>query len=679
MSKTSLKTVIAKLMALREQLNEHNYHYYVMDDPQISDSEYDQLFRQLKTLEAEHPDLITEDSPTQRVGAKPLEAFVSVAHEMPMLSLDNAFEDDELKQFHRRLLDRLKKPDLDIEYMCEPKLDGIAISLLYENGLLVRAATRGDGTTGEDITANIRTLASVPLRLRGQGYPDRLEVRGEVYMTKTGFQKLNKKAESEGEKTFVNTRNAAAGSLRQLDSKITATRPLELTVYSLGVHSSPVAETQHLVLLQLADWGFKVNKEIKVAKTINDCIDYYQQLVKRRQQLPYDIDGIVYKVNDLRLQEQLGFISRAPRWAIARKFPAEEVSTKLIAVEYQVGRTGAVTPVARLHPVFVGGVTVSNATIHNKDEIQRLGIRIGDQVIIRRAGDVIPQVVGVALAERPASTEPVEFPEHCPVCQSALENGIGEAVLRCTGGLVCDAQRKQSIKHYASRKAMDIEGLGDKLVDQLVDLKLISRLSDLYRLEVEVLAGLERMGKKSAENLIAALRKSSQTKLEKFIYALGIREVGETTARNLANHFGDLDALMQADFDNLQSVDDIGPKVAYQVVKFFSNAANREEIKQLLSTGVQWPDIEPKGNTDSLPYAGQSWVLTGSLSNYSRPEVESMLEKLGISVKKSVSKNVDIVVAGEAAGSKLTKANDLGIEVWGEDQLLDLLTEYNLR
>ncbi|HEY7885056.1 MAG TPA: NAD-dependent DNA ligase LigA, partial [Cellvibrionaceae bacterium] len=560
--------------ALRTEINQHNYRYYTLDEPAIPDAEYDRLLRELAAYEAQYPTLITPDSPTQRVGAIPLAAFASVKHDMPMLSLDNAFSDQELLAFDQRLKDRLKSTD-ELCYACEPKLDGVAVSLVYEAGQLVRAATRGDGNTGEDITQNIRTLKSVPLKLHGTGFPQRLEVRGEVYMPKAGFEALNKKAADSGEKIFVNPRNAAAGSLRQLDSRITATRPLELCAYSVGVVEGgelPAAHTD--ILKQLQVWGFLINRQMQQVEGIAACIEYQQQLGEKRSSLPYDIDGVVFKVNSLALQQTLGFVSRAPRWAIAFKFPAQEEITQLTGVDFQVGRTGTITPVARLAPVFVGGVTVSNATLHNRDEIARLNVHINDTVIVRRAGDVIPQIVGVVMERRPENAQPITFPERCPACNSAATQVPGEAAVRCEGGLICPAQRKEALVHYASRKAMDIDGLGEKLVEQLVDKAMVSTLADIYQLTLEDFTQLERMGEKSAHNLLSALDAAKTTTLARFIYALGIREVGEATARNLADHFKRLDKLISANNDDLQSVSDVGPVVAHFIEEFFSNPDN---------------------------------------------------------------------------------------------------------
>lgn len=659
---------------LRAEINQHNYRYYVLDEPSVPDAEYDRLLRRLQVLEAENPQLISPDSPTQRVGDRPLSGFEEVAHEVPMLSLDNAFSADEMHDFERRIKDRLKS-DQVIEFACEPKLDGIAVSLLYANGVLIRGATRGDGQTGENITQNLRTVPSIPLKLMGSGWPQRLEVRGEVYMPKAGFDALNQQAQKKGGKTFVNPRNAAAGSLRQLDSKITANRPLEMCCYSVGlVEGGELPSTHSDVLQLLHEWGFRINDQMAVVQGIESCIEYYQNLQLLRDSLHYEIDGIVFKVNDLDLQHKLGFVSRAPRWAIAYKFPAQEEMTRLLDVEFQVGRTGAVTPVARLEPVFVGGVTVSNATLHNGDEIARLGVRCGDTVIVRRAGDVIPQVVQVVLDKRPENTRPIQFPKRCPVCDSEVFRSEDEAVARCTGGLYCAAQRKEAIKHFASRKALDIEGLGDKLVEMLVDQQLIDSIADLFHLEHVAVSGLERMGDKSAQNLLDALEKSKHTTLARFIYALGIREVGEATALNLANHFAELDALMAASEAQLLEVEDVGPIVANHIVHFFQQRHNQEIISALLAEGVQWPAIEKK-SVQEMPLAGQTWVLTGALENLTRDQAKARLVALGAKVSGSVSAKTHCVVAGASAGSKLTKAQTLGINVLDETELLDLLAQ----
>lgn len=674
----SNESVATEIAQLRAEIQHHNYQYYALDDPQIPDAEYDRLLRRLQELEDAHPEFIIPESPTRRVGAAPLSEFATVEHEQPMLSLDNAFSDEELLAFNRRIQERLKT-GADIEYACELKLDGIAVSLLYRDGLLVRGATRGDGSRGEDITHNVRTVKSIPLRLMGQGYPAVMEVRGEIYMPKAGFDALNEKARAAGEKLFVNPRNAAAGSLRQLDSRLTAKRPLEMCVYSLGLVAGGELPEKHSDSLHaLRTWGFLTSREMTVAANIQECIQYYRRMQDKRAALAYDIDGIVFKVNDRKLQEQLGFISRAPRWAVAYKFPAQEELTILQDVEFQVGRTGAVTPVARLQPVFVGGVTVSNATLHNRDEIQRLGIKIGDTVIVRRAGDVIPQIVAVVENRRPDNVRDIIFPTQCPVCGSPVETVPGEAVARCDGGLVCPAQRKEAIKHFASRKAMDIDGLGDKLVEQLVDQGFVHAVADLYQLTREQLAGLERMGEKSADNLLQAMENSKRTTLAKFIYALGIREVGEATARNLALYFGNYAALARADEETLQQVPDIGPVVAHFVAEFFQQAHNRDAIAALNAAGVSWQDNEQPPNRSDLPLNGFTYVLTGTLENLSREDAKAHLLTLGAKVAGSVSAKTDYVVAGPGAGSKLQKAEALGLAVMDEDALLELLKNHGI-
>ena len=675
MSSLSLfPNVSAELEQLRSEIDRHNYLYHSLNNPEIPDSDFDRLMQRLKKIEADYPDLITTESPTQRVGSTPLRAFVTVVHEMPMLSLDNAFSDEDLIAFNKRVQDRLKSKD-DIEFACELKLDGIAVSLMYRDGILVRGATRGDGTNGEDITQNVRTIFSIPLRLLGKGFPQVLEVRGEIYMPKVGFEKFNEKALAAGEKLFINPRNAAAGSLRQLDSRLTAARPLEMCAYSVGLVEGGELPSLHTDALKaLQSWGFLINREMDVAKNIDECIAYYRRIQEKRSALAYDIDGIVFKVNSRELQETLGFISRAPRWAIAYKFPAQEETTLLQDVEFQVGRTGAVTPVARLQPVFVGGVTVSNATLHNRDEINRLGIKIGDTVVVRRAGDVIPQIVAVIESKRPADARDIIFPTHCPVCGSPVETVPGEAVARCDGGLICAAQRKEAIKHYVSRKAMNVEGLGDKLVEQLVDLNMINTIADIYSLSREQLTNLERMGEKSADNILAALEASKKTTLAKFIYALGIREVGESTARNLAKHFGTFEAFAAADELNLQQVTDVGPVVAHFAFEFFQQENNRHAIEQLKAAGIQWPD-EVATATDA-PLLGLTYVLTGSLEVFSRDDAKAHLLALGAKVSGSVSAKTDYVVAGPGAGSKLLKAEELGIKVLTEEDLLALLKQH---
>lgn len=672
------QTIKQQIDQLREQLREHNYLYYVLDEPSIPDVEYDRLFQQLKQLETAHPELISSDSPTQRVGAQPLAAFQQVQHRIPMLSLDNVFNEEELIAFDRRIRERLNVEG-EIQYVCEPKLDGLAVSLLYENGVLVQAATRGDGQTGEDITMNIRTIESIPLRLRGDDYPQILEVRGEVFMPKAGFNRLNEKAIERGEKTFANPRNAAAGSLRQLDSSITRQRPLDMYCYSVGyVEGGDLADTHHGNLMRLKGWGMRVNPEIEVASGANELQSYHDRILAKRNALEYEIDGIVYKVNDLKLQRELGFVSRAPRWATAHKFPAQEELTTLLGVEFQVGRTGAITPVARLQPVFVGGVTVSNATLHNMDEVARMDVRIGDTVIVHRAGDVIPKVVKVVLERRPNDAKPVLMPSVCPVCGSDITKAEGEAVARCSGGLFCQAQVKEAIKHFASRKAMDVDGLGDKLVEQMVDQGLIAHVSDLYSLKAEQLAAMERMGDKSAHNLITALENSKSTTLPRFLFALGIREVGEATALNLANYFGNLAALKQADADTLQQVPDVGPIVANHIAAFFQQDHNLEIIDALLAAGVHWQEQQAV-DRDSLPLAGQTYVLTGTLTQMTRDEAKQYLLDLGAKVSGSVSKKSDAVVAGEKAGSKLSKAESLGVPVLDETAFIQLLQEHGIQ
>ncbi|MFK4754377.1 NAD-dependent DNA ligase LigA [Oceanobacter antarcticus] len=669
-----------RIEQLRQQINDHNHRYYVLDEAAIPDAEYDRLMRELQTLEAQYPQWITADSPTQRVGAEPLAAFDQVQHELPMLSLDNAMNAEEFAAFYQRIRDRLKTT-AEIELICEPKLDGLAVSLLYEQGKLVRAATRGDGQTGEDITRNVRTINNVPLRLQGDAWPRRIEVRGEVYMPKAGFEAYNAKARAADEKVFANPRNAAAGSLRQLDARITAKRPLEFCAYSIGIVSDEfgLATTHRGILDQIQGWGIRINPETRTANGLEQALDCYRLLGEKRHQLGYEIDGSVFKVNALALQQQLGFVARAPRWAIAYKFPAVEQMTRLLGVDFQVGRTGAVTPVARLEPVHVAGVTVSNATLHNMDEVARLGVRIGDTVIVRRAGDVIPQVVSVVLEQRPEHTDAILIPDSCPVCDSLIEKVEGEAVARCTGGLVCAAQRKEAIKHFASRKALDVEGLGDKLIEQLVAADLIDSVDDLFHLTLEQLSGLERMGEKSATNVLAALDKAKQTTLGRFLYALGIREVGVVTAQSLADHFGFLQRIMDASIEQLLDVADVGSVVASHVVNFFAEAHNRTVIEQLKNAGVVWPEGEPaRAAAEDLPLAGQTAVITGTLTALSRDEAKAHLQTLGAKVTGSVSAKTDFLVAGEKAGSKLAKATQLGVSVWDETRLLAVLEEHGI-
>ncbi|MFW3895511.1 NAD-dependent DNA ligase LigA [Pseudomonas bharatica] len=774
-----------RILELRAELDQHNYRYYVLDEPSIPDAEYDRLFRELQALEAEHPELVTEDSPTRRVGGAALSAFTQVRHEIPMLSLGNAFEETDLREFDRRVVEGLDLPAGDlfgggapVDYSCEPKLDGLAVSLLYRNGQLVQGATRGDGTTGEDISVNVRTIRNVPLKLHGEGWPEVLEVRGEVFMSKAGFEKLNASQAEIGGKTFANPRNAAAGSLRQLDSKITASRPLEFCCYGIGQVSAPVGDTHIGILEQLKAWGMPISRELKHAAGIEECLAYYHDIGARRNDLPYEIDGVVFKVNSLASQRELGFRAREPRWAIAHKFPAMEELTEVLDVEFQVGRTGAVTPVARLKPVKVAGVTVANATLHNMDEVARLGVMIGDTVIIRRAGDVIPQVMQVVLERRdPNIVRPVQIPTECPVCGSQVERTqlvkrskgketVSEgAVYRCVGRLACAAQLKQAIIHYVSRRAMDIDGLGEKSVEQLVDEGLIASPADLYRLTYEQVVELEGFAEVSSNKLLAAIEASKRPSLARFVYALGIPDVGEETAKVLARSLGSLQRVMKALPQVLTYLPDIGLEVAYEIHNFFEDEHNRNVIQQLLDCGMQLQDegelspefaasttlagmiakldissvgptgaeklvaklgsldkiIEADGidlrqalatkqadavrefflveanrdlaraieaqllefgmhwasekkTAEGLPLAGQTWVLTGTLERMNRDIAKDKLESLGAKVAGSVSGKTHCVVAGPGAGSKLTKANELGVKVMDEDAFIEFLT-----
>lgn len=655
---------------LRHDLRRYEYEYHVLDNPTIPDAEYDRLFHQLKALEAAHPELITADSPTQRVGAKPLSGFAQIRHEIPMLSLDNAFSDEEFYAFVKRIEDRLIRLPEPLTFCCEPKLDGLAVSILYVNGVLTQAATRGDGTTGEDITANIRTIRNIPLQLLMDNPPARLEVRGEVFMPHAGFERLNQQALEKGEKTFANPRNAAAGSLRQLDPKITSKRPLVLNAYGIGIAEGVDLPNTHYDRLQwLKSIGIPVNPEIRLCNGTDEVLDFYRDIQNKRSSLGYDIDGTVLKINDIALQEKLGFISKAPRWAIAYKFPAQEELTRLNDVEFQVGRTGAITPVAKLEPVFVAGVTVSNATLHNGDEIERLNIAIGDTVVIRRAGDVIPQIIGVLHDRRPADARPIIFPKTCPVCDSAIVRIEGEAVARCTGGLFCAAQRKEALKHFVSRKAMDIDGVGGKLIEQLVDRELVHTPADLFKLDLTTLTRLERMGTKSAENALASLEKAKNTTLARFIFALGIREVGEATALNLANHFKTLEALQNADLEALQQVPDVGEVVANRILAFWHEPHNVAVVNDLIAQGVRWETVETKEVTENR-FKGKTVVLTGTLTQMGRNEAKALLQDMGAKVSGSVSAKTDFVIAGDAAGSKLTKAQELGVTVLTEEEFL---------
>ncbi|MDF1588478.1 MAG: NAD-dependent DNA ligase LigA [Gammaproteobacteria bacterium] len=663
--------LIARATELRDLINKHNYLYYVTDNPEVTDSEYDRLFTELKQIELDYPELVTADSPTQRVGGQALDKFSQVTHALPMLSLDNVFSADDFAAFDQRVRDWLNSKDTQI-YAAEPKLDGLAISIRYEQGILVQAATRGDGAVGEDVTVNVRTIPTVPLKLVADTLPDVVEIRGEIFMPKEGFDKLNQAQRAVGKKPFVNPRNAAAGSLRQLDSKITASRPLAMYCYGIGeIKGMPAPESHSAAMKQLSRWGCRISPELQQVEGLQACLDYIDYLGKKRDDLPYDIDGVVFKVDSVALQQRLGFVSRAPRWAIAYKFPAQEEMTTVEDIEIQVGRTGALTPVARLKPVFVGGVTVSNATLHNEDEIRRKDVRVGDTVIVRRAGDVIPEVVQVVLSKRTEPSFEFVMPTVCPICQSEVERTEGEAIVRCSGGLFCPAQRKEAIKHFASRKAMDIDGLGDKLVEQLVDAGLINDVANLFDLTVEQLASLERMGEKSAENLVQALHNAKHTKFARFLYALGIREVGEATARSLANHFLTLEALESANEEALLEIEDVGPVVAHHIVTFFQQTHNREVIERLIDVGVEWPQ-QQKIESDS-ELSGKTVVLTGTLEQLSRSEAKEKLLALGAKVAGSVSKKTDYVVAGRDAGSKLTKAESLGIAVVDEATLIDWL------
>ncbi|MDH5369660.1 MAG: NAD-dependent DNA ligase LigA [Gammaproteobacteria bacterium] len=667
------KNIQKRIDSLREEINSHNYSYYVLDNPEVPDSEYDRLLRELNELEQQYPELITVDSPTQRVGATPLDSFSEVNHEIPMLSLGNAFSEQDMDDFDRRIREGVE--DDNVEYAAEPKLDGLAISLLYRNGVLERAATRGDGRTGEDVTLNVRTIDAIPLKLHGKDFPALIEIRGEVVMPKAGFDKLNQQQLEKGEKPFVNPRNAAAGSLRQLDPKITATRPLSFYSYGIGlIEGMSLPDNHSDMMANLKSWGLRINPESKVVIGAKGCHAYYEMLATKRNDLPDEIDGIVYKVNNIKFQNKLGFVSRAPRWAIARKFPAQEEMTKLIAIDIQVGRTGALTPVARLEPVFVGGVTVSNATLHNQDEIDRLDVRVGDSVIVRRAGDVIPQIVSVVKSKREGKPHRFHLPDTCPVCGSETARFDDEAVTFCTGGLYCEAQRKEAIKHFASRRAMNVDGLGDKLVEQLVDEGLINTIADLYQLDFERLIQLDRMAEKSAKNLIASLETSKKTTLARFIFSLGIHSVGETTAQTLANHFTTLDNLIDADEEKLLAVPDVGPIVAGNVITFFKQAHNLDVVTQLLAAGINWPEITKKSSNEQ-PLAGKTFVVTGTLETMGRNDAKSALIELGAKVSGSVSKKTDYVVVGENPGSKATKALDLGITILNENEFIKLLAQ----
>jgi DNA ligase (NAD+) len=656
---------------LRELLDRYNYRYHALDDPEVSDAEYDRLLIELRDIEARFPDLVTPDSPTQRVGAAPLAAFGSVRHRIPMLSLDNAFSEEEVRDFDRRVRERAA-PQGVVRYSAEPKLDGLAISARYESGTFVQGATRGDGETGEDITQNLRTIKALPLKLRGPHLPRVLEVRGEVFMPLAGFERFNREALAHGERTLVNPRNAAAGSLRQLDPRMTAARPLDLFIYGIGYVEGGEMPGHHSDMLKmLRGFGLKVCPQTRVVESVEGCLAYFRDIGAARATLPYQIDGVVYKVDDIELQRQLGFVSRAPRWAIAHKFPAEEALTTVVGIEFQVGRTGALTPVARLAPTFVGGVTVSNATLHNIDEMTRKDVRLGDTVVVRRAGDVIPEVARVLLERRVAGAQPVELPARCPVCGSPVVRESDQAVARCSGGRTCPAQRKEEIKHFASRRALDIQGLGDKLVEQLVDRDWVKTPADLFDLEPAQLETLERMGEKSAHKIHAAVQAARRTTLPRFLYALGIRDVGEATALALAQHFGDARALAQAPVEDIQRVQDVGPIVAGSIRAYFDNAENRRLLERLLASGIEWPPVERPQSTGHV--AGKTFVITGTLEQMSRDAAREAILEHGGKVTGSVSKKTDYLVAGADPGSKLDKARQLGIEVLDEAALLALL------
>lgn len=676
MSKDQANT---RLQVLRQQLQDHAYRYYVLDEPALPDADYDVLFQELLQLEHAYPELVTADSPSQRVGASSDTAFTPVTHQVPMLSLDNVFNAEDWQAFDRRVRDRIDwQLAVGVPYACEPKFDGLAVSLRYENGVLVQAATRGDGQVGEDITANVRTISSVPLRLQGDNPPILLEVRGEVVMPRSGFEQLNQRQLAQNEKPFANPRNAAAGSLRQLDASITAKRPLDFYAYAIAaIDGMPWPTTHSLSLRALKQLGFRISELAQSGNGVDFVQRSWQQLLNQRNELDFDIDGMVIKVDDRSLQQSLGFVSRAPRWAVAYKFPAEEKTTTLLAVDFQVGRTGAITPVARLAPVNVGGVMVSNATLHNMDEIHRLDLRIGDRVIVRRAGDVIPKVTGRVDDEAHDERSVVMFPSHCPVCASAVSRIEGEVVVRCTAGLFCPAQRKERLRHFASRRAMDIEGLGEKWVDLLVEAGLLHSSADIYQLSKEQLLTLPRMGEKSADNLIAAINNSRETTLPRFLYALGIPDVGETTALQLAGQFGSLDALLAADETALLATPDVGPVVAKAILDFLSEPHNQQVIQALRDAGVRWQDQVARQDM-AQPLAGQTWVLTGTLANMTRDEATDKLRSLGAKVSGSVSAKTAVVVAGEAAGSKLEKAQSLGVTVWDEAALISFLTEQGL-
>ncbi|MCR3755373.1 MAG: DNA ligase [Sodalis sp. Psp] len=675
-----MKQIKQHILRLREQLRHWEYLYYVENAPEVPDSEYDQVMATLRELEAKWPDLLTADSPTQRIGGRAQSSFRQVRHAVPMLSLDNVFTESNFLVFDKRVRDRLKRDD-DITYCCEPKLDGLAVSLLYENGLLVRAATRGDGITGECITANVRTIRAIPLQLKDySNLPDLLEIRGEVFISEVGFLQLNAVVKREGGKVFSNPRNAAAGSLRQLDPSVTASRPLFFYCYGVGLLKGEKLPKSHWERLQqFKSWGMPVCDYIRRCVGSEEVLDYYRQIHEARPSLGFDIDGVVIKVDSLALQEKLGFIVRAPRWAIAYKFPAQEKMTRVREVKFQVGRTGVITPVARLEPVLISGAIISNATLHNFDEIERLGLMIGDMVIVRRAGDVVPKVVGVVSTKRPENAQPVVFPQQCPVCGSDVRRVADEVVLRCTAGLTCAAQRKEALKHFVSRRAMDISGMGDKIIDQLVEHKLVKTPADLFRLNKETLIRLDRVGEKSAQNLLAALEKAKQTTLKRFLYALGIRDVGEATVAKLATVYGTLEALIAASIDSLTSVQDIGNIVATHLRNFFEESHNLEVIQDLLSPeiGIYWPPLAAAftAATDDNPFAGKTIVLTGSLSVLSRDEAKDRLVALGARVSSNISSKTDLLIVGEAVGSRFRKAQQLNIPIMDEIKMMSFLSK----
>ncbi len=659
----------ARVQSLREQIEEHNFRYYVLDDPVVSDAEYDRLLRELEDIESRHPELIATDSPTQRVGAAPAEGFETVTHDIPMLSLGNAFSSEEVGEFDRRIRDQIDVKT--VRYCAEPKLDGVAIALRYERGRLELAATRGDGRTGENVTTNVRTIRAVPLKLRGQDVPERLEVRGEIFMTRSGFERLNARLADAGEKIFVNPRNAASGSLRQLDSSVTATRPLHFFCYGAAT-TDGLPDSHWAILERLREFGIPVSAEASRVAGLDGLLEYYDAIGRKRGELDYDIDGVVYKVDDLDQQREMGQVSRAPRWALAHKFPAQEEVTRLLDIDVQVGRTGALTPVARLEPVFVGGVTVTNATLHNADEVRRKDVRPGDYVVVRRAGDVIPEIVRSIPERREGEPDAWSMPTHCPECDSAVEQVEGEAVARCTGGLVCPAQRKRALEHFASRKAMDIDGLGTRLIEQLVDRDLVHSPADLYRLDRDTLAGLDRMALKSADNLLDALERSKQVELGRLLFALGVREVGEVTAQNLARHFGSLERLAEADVEELESVRDVGPVMARHIRAFFDEPHNEEVIEQLQEVGIRYEVTSPAESAEQ-PLSGCTYVLTGALSRRTRSEAKAALEALGARVTGSVSGSTTAVIAGSEPGSKVERAREKGIDILDEDDLERLL------